>query len=147
MTGSVAVLHFVFENGTFSLTIDKLYENKAAQAVGIGREFAGHVDVRSGCAEIREGKIEACVSSLVRFRDALDKCLRSGGGTAEYESYYDDQLRLRVALGEDGHGQVCAEYLLQPEGEDRLVITWKTDAAELAGTLDVLNAGLDALNS
>ncbi len=147
MTGSVAVLHFVFEDGLFSLTIDKLYENKAAQSVGIGREFAGHIDVRRGCAEIREGKIEACVSSLVRFRDALEKCLSSGGGTAGYESYYESQLRLQVTLGEDGQGQVRGEYLLHPEGEDRLIITWKTDAAELAGTLDVLNAGLDALNS
>lgn len=112
MTYPMCAFAIGYELGSLELTVDKLYENKIAQKVGIGREFAGHVDLSVGRLTIEEAVLDACVSSLIRFREELGRVLKGTLSAASYQSYYDERLSLRVTVGEDGTVMLTGRFVV-----------------------------------
>ena len=133
------------EDGYIALNIDKIYEDKTARAIGIGREFTGTLEARVGCCAVREDALEACVSSLVRFRDMLEKMLAGGESAAEYKSYYDERLSLSVSFCPDGSVQLKGRFAIDWNGNE-LHFCRRTTKDALGETLKTLNLCFTALN-
>ena len=138
MTYPLCAFEIAYELGSLKLTVDKLYENKIAQKVGIGREFAGHMDLTVGRLTIEEAVLDACVSSLIRFREELGRLLRGSLKSASYQSYYDERLSLRVSVDEEGNEWLTGRFVVVWNEGNVLTFSQKLPA----GTAETVFAAL-----